>query len=338
VSYGDPRGSARLREELAQYLNRVRGARISPEAMLTTSGTVQATALLCRTLRARGATRIAVEDPGWPAQPEAVRRAGLQPVPIAVDDQGLDVERLATADPDAVFVTPAHQFPCGVALSAPRRAALLRWAQERGAVVLEDDYDAEYRFERDPVEALQGRAPVQVAYAGSVSKTLAPGLRLGFMSAPQWLMADLVAEQRADHRAGPVLDELAFAHLLARGEFDRHLRRTRRLYRRRRDALVAALGQHIPDARVAGVAAGLHALVELPPGIDEGRAAARARAHGVGLAALSELRAGDGPAAPALLLSYAAVSEPEIERGVRELALAVQEAAAQAVGAERSGA
>jgi GntR family transcriptional regulator/MocR family aminotransferase len=333
LNYGDPRGTLTLREELARYLNRARGTFVTPDAMLTTDGTVQAMALLSRTLRARGATRIAVEDPGWPAQAEAVRRAGLQPVAVPVDDGGIDVGELARIDPDAVFITPAHQFPTGAALAPERRGALIAWAEDRGAVILEDDYDAEYRYDRDAVPALQGMAPAQVVYAGSISKTLAPAMRIGWLAAPAWLMTDLAAELRADHRMSAVLGELAFAHLLAHGEFDRHIRRTRQRYRRRRDALVSALDRHLPDAAVRGVAAGLHALVELPPGVDEGRAAAGARAHGIGLAALSELRSGDDAVAPALLLSYAALPEAAIQDGVRELALAIGEATVQAVGA-----
>jgi GntR family transcriptional regulator/MocR family aminotransferase len=301
--------------------------------MTTTNGTVQAMALLCRTLRARGATRIAVEDPGWPAQSEAVRRAGLTPVAIPVDARGIDVQRLVDADPDAVFLTPAHQFPTGVALAPERRTGLIAWAEERGAVIFEDDYDAEYRYDREPVPALQGRAPGQVAYAGSVSKTLAPGMRIGWLAVPTWLMADIAAELRADHRMGAVLEELAFTHLLAHNEFDRHLRRTRQRYRRRRNVFVTAIERHLPEAQVSGVAAGLHALVLLPHGVDEARAVAAARARGIGLASLSELRAGDSSLPPALLLSYAAVTESEIEVGIRELALAVDDARARAIGA-----
>ena len=291
LNYGDPRGVAWLRRELASYLNRTRGTYVAPDAMLTTSGTVQAMALLCQTMRASGARRIAVEDPGWPAQSEAVRRAGLQPVAVPVDRDGMDVDALAAADPDAVFLTPAHQFPTGTVLGPDRRFALLAWAQERGAIVFEDDYDAEYRYDREPVSTLQGRMPDHVAYAGSVSKTLAPGLRLGWLAAPPWLITDLTAAQRADHRLGSVLNELALAHLLATGEFDRHLRRTRQRYRQRRDVLVEALARDLPDARVTGVAAGLHALVELPAGIEEADAVARARARGIGLVSLAELRA-----------------------------------------------
>jgi GntR family transcriptional regulator/MocR family aminotransferase len=158
-------------------------------------------------------------------------------------------------------------------------------------------------------------------------------VRIGWLAAPSWLMADLADELRADHRMSAVLDELTLAHLLAHGEFDRHLRRTRQRYRRRRDALIAALDQHLPDATVAGVAAGLHALVELPPGVEEERAVTASRARGIGLAALSELRSGDARMLPSLLLSYAAMPEATIARGVRELALAIGEAAIRAIGA-----
>jgi GntR family transcriptional regulator / MocR family aminotransferase len=241
-------------------------------------------------------------------------------VAVPVDDEGLRVDRLAAlgpAGPRVVMVTPAHQFPTGVVLSAGRRAALRDWAAGCEGLVLEDDYDAEYRYDRQPVGALQGLAPERVTYAGSVSKTLAPGLRLGWLVAPERLAEQLVAAKERDDLGTPVVEQLALADFLERGELDRHLRRTRAVYRGRRDALVAALERHLPGCAPTGVAAGLHLVVALPAGTDERALLAAARAAGIGLAGLSEHAV--TPAPPALLLGYGRIAEPAIEAGVRAL-------------------
>jgi GntR family transcriptional regulator/MocR family aminotransferase len=219
------------------------------------------------------------------------------------------------------MVTPAHQFPLGVVLSADRRAALMERVARVDALVLEDDYDAEYRYDRPPVGAMQGLAPERVAYAGSVSKTLAPGLRLGWLVAPERLAKAAAAAKATDDLGTPVVEQLALADFLERGELDRHLRRTRSVYRARRDELVAALARHLPGCAPAGVAAGLHLVVSLPPGSDEAAVLASARSRGLGLYGLSEHRVAPGP--PALLLGYGRIAEPAIQRGVRALADAV---------------
>jgi GntR family transcriptional regulator/MocR family aminotransferase len=216
------------------------------------------------------------------------------------------------------MVTPAHQFPLGVVLAADRRAALLDWAARAGAVVLEDDYDAEYRYDRQPVGAVQGLAPHLVVYAGSVSKTLAPGLRLGWMVVPEHLIDAVTAAKESDDLGTPVVEQLALADFLERGELDRHLRRTRSVYRDRRDALVAALARLLPDCRPTGVAAGLHLVVRLPRGADEDAVLEGARGRGLGLSGLSEHRIEPGP--PALLLGYGRIPEPAIAPAVRALA------------------
>ena len=255
------------------YLGRVRGVACDSERVIVTSGMAQGMALFGRVMAARGATAIAVEDPSSAPGRRQLASTGLEPVPLGVDGDGLRIElldaALAGAGPKVVQVTPAHQFPMGVVLSPARRAALLDWAGRCGGLVLEDDYDAEYRYDRQPVGALQGLAPECVTYAGSVSKTLAPGLRLGWMVAPEQLAADLVAAKERDDLGTPVVEQLALADFLDRGELDRHLRRTRAVYRGRRDALVAALARHLPEAKPTGVAAGLHLVVELPAGTNE---------------------------------------------------------------------
>jgi GntR family transcriptional regulator / MocR family aminotransferase len=323
--YGDPRGAPELREALAAYLGRVRGVACDPGRVIVTSGMAQGMALFGRTLVARGARRIGVEDP-WSA-PGRVQLAGtgLEPVPVDVDAHGLRVDRLAAAAPDAVVVTPAHQFPTGVVLAPERRAALAEWAVRSGAFVLEDDYDAEYRYDRAPVGAVQGLAPGSAVYAGSVSKTLAPALRLGWLVAPERLAGAIAEAKASDDLGTPVVEQLALADFLERGELDRHLRRTRATYRARRDALVAALARHLPGCVPTGVAAGLHLIVQLPEASDEAALVERARARGVALQGLAEhsMR----PRAPALLLGYGRIAEPAIEPGVRELAASIGPAA-----------
>jgi GntR family transcriptional regulator / MocR family aminotransferase len=273
-----------------------------------------------RTLLARGARRVGVGDPGSGPGRDQLSATGLEPRPIPVDGHGLRADPLAEADVDLVLVTPAHQFPTGVVLAPERRAALLDWAG-RGGLVMEDDYDAEYRYDRPPVGAVQGLAPERVVHAGSVSKTLAPALRLGWLVVPEPLVADLARAKAQDDLGTPVIEQLALADFLERGELDRHLRRTRSIYRRRRDALISSLARHVPSVRVSGIAAGLHLVAHLPTGVEEPSVVEGARARGVGLQGLGEHRLLPGP--PALLLGYGRIAEPAIEPGVRALAAAL---------------
>jgi GntR family transcriptional regulator / MocR family aminotransferase len=272
-------------------------------------------------LAARGARRIAVEDPGHLAVRRIVAASGLELVPVPVDQGGVDVEALAAAGPDAVLVTPAHHFPTTAVLAADRRAALLEWAEARDALVLEDDVDAEFRYDRAPVGSLQGLAPERVVYLGSTSRTLAPALRLGWAVAPSWLVEELVADVSGTIIAPPALDQLALVDFVERGELDRHVRRMRLRYRRRRDVLVAALERHLPELDVAGVAAGLHVVASLPRGRTEASALASARRAGVALSGLREHRIEPGGRG-ALLLGFARSTEPSLRAGVRALATA----------------
>jgi GntR family transcriptional regulator / MocR family aminotransferase len=323
LGYGDPGGLPTLRDALAEHLGRVRGVLAEPEELLVCSGFAQGLGLVCRALRRRGARRFAMEDPSHPGQRRIVAHAGLQPVPVPTDERGLRVDLLAESPVDAVLVTPAHQFPTGAVLAPERRAALVAWAERHNAVVMEDDYDAEYRYDREPVGALQGLAPERVIYAGSASKTLAPGLRLGWLVLPADLIDAVTEEKVLDDLASPVLEQLAFADLLSRGEIDRHLRRNRTRYRARRDALVSALAEHLPDLTVRGVAAGLHAVAELPAQTDEALVVAAARVRSVGVYGMTDYRfpGSSGPAA--LVLGYGGLDERAIEAGVRLLAPAV---------------
>jgi GntR family transcriptional regulator / MocR family aminotransferase len=317
LDYGDPRGDPVLREELAAHLVRVRGAAASPDAIVITSGYTQALWLVCRVLAARGVRRIAIEDPSLDDNWATIRSAGLALAPVPVDGDGARVDGLG--DAEAVLLTPAHQFPTGAVLAPARRRALLAW----GGLAIEDDYDAEYRYDRAPVGTLQRLAPDRVVHIGTASKTLAPALRLGWLLAPPELAAAVARERWAVDSGGPVVAQRAYARLLATGEVDRHLRRTRREYAHRRDALVAALADRLPECRVEGVAAGLHLVLRLPDGADEAaavRALADRRIHIRGLAGYRLTpRRGE----PALVVGYGRLPEAAIGPVVDALAAAV---------------
>jgi GntR family transcriptional regulator/MocR family aminotransferase len=336
MDYGDPRGAEVLREALADYLGRVRGIVAQPDAIVVTCGYSQGLGLVCRALAARGATRIGIEDPTWPSQGPIIAASGLTAVPIAVDDDGIRVDELARAGVDGVILTPAHQHPTGVVLSGKRRTMLLAWLRDSGAIAIEDDYDAEYRYDRAAVGSLQGRDPDRVVYAGSVSKTLTPALRIGWFVVPPRLLEAVTREKFvADHGNGRI-EQHALADFLRRGELDRHLRRMRVHYRRRRDALVEALAGALPEADVCGIAAGLHATVRLPATDDAGAIAEEARRRGVGLETLGYYRQGPHEDPPTFMLGYAQLSEPAIRAGIRELGEAVRTARRSTLPAPRS--
>jgi GntR family transcriptional regulator/MocR family aminotransferase len=266
LGYGDPRGSEWLRTELAGWLARTRGLSVSPDEIIIVTGVAQALTLLAQwLLRSGGASRgIAMEDPGSRGTRDLFAYWGLPPVPVAVDSQGLVVADLAATDVRAVVLTPAHQFPTGAVLAPERRRALLSWAAARGGLVVEDDYDAEYRYDRSPVPALQASAPGLVIYAGSTSKTLAPGMRLGWLIPPRDMHADLVAAKHAADLGSPALPQLVLAQLIASGALEQHIRLVRKRQRSRRDALLTALRSHLPEAQIEGIGAGLHLLVTFP--------------------------------------------------------------------------
>jgi GntR family transcriptional regulator / MocR family aminotransferase len=322
LGYADPAGTPELRSALARYLGRARGVAVEAERVLVTSGLTQGIALACRALHARGARRIAVEDPGFHVHRGVVAHCGLEVVPVPVDADGLQTGVLATVQADALLVTPAHQSPLGGVLAPERRAELLAWADARHAYVIEDDYDAEHRYDREPVGALQGLAPERVIYAGCASKVLAPGLRLGWLVLPRALLRAVALEKTLDDLGSSVLEQLTFADFLERGELDRHLRRMRPRYRARRDALIAALARELPDWRVGdGVAAGLHVVALLPEAVDEAAFLATAAERGMRLHGLSWFRVAPAPPAPpGLVLGFGNASEPALARAVRQLA------------------
>jgi GntR family transcriptional regulator / MocR family aminotransferase len=326
LGYGDHSGVDALRSALADYLGRVRGVIADPASIVVTSGYSQGQGLVCRALAAAGAKRIAFEDPSHPEQRLVAERAGLEPVPATVDEHGIRVDDLEGADADAVVVTPAHQHPTGAVLAGERRTALLAWLREREAIAIEDDYDAEYRYDRAAVGALQGLEPDRVVYAGSASKTLAPALRLGWLVVPPALLEAVRHEKTLADQGSARIEQCAFADFLARGELDRHLRRMRVRYRARRDALIEALADALPEATIRGIAAGLHATVELPEGNDEEAILKEARRRRIELTTMSDYRMQPGTGPSTLLLGYAQIPEATIRPGVEALADAVRAA------------
>ncbi|MFE2752724.1 PLP-dependent aminotransferase family protein [Actinosynnema sp. NPDC059335] len=326
----DPAGHAVLRTTIAQYLRRSRGADAGAASVSVCAGVSDGLVRTCRALRAEGIADVAVENPGWGRLRDAATSAGLRVHPVPVDDDGLRVDDLARTPARAVVVGAAHQFPTGAVLSPDRRAGLLRWAREVDGYVVEDDYDAEFRYDRHPVAVVQGLDPGRVFLLGSVSKTLSPALGLGWLVAPAALTpalrsANLVAA------APPVLDQLALATFIDRGWYDAHLRAARRRFRARRDLLLRTLDDLVPEGRVAGTAAGLHVLLHLPDHVDTPRAVRAAATAGLRLSDLDDYRAeesggpsrtssGDGgvarSAGRALVLGYGNIGDTEIRPAV----------------------
>jgi GntR family transcriptional regulator / MocR family aminotransferase len=327
LGYGDPRGSAVLREVLAGYLRRVRAAAASPAQMTISTGFAQGINLVLRALaRQSGVTCVAFEDPGYgSAQADETVRAvlamGIGVTYVPVDGQGLVVSELAASGAQAVVVTPAHQSPTGVVLSPARRHALTGWARHGGGYVIEDDYDSEFRYDKEPVGALQGLAPEQVFLLGTASKALAPAVRLGWVHAPSALAAAVAAEKEMSDRGSCTLDQLALATLLTTGRYDRHLRRMRTVYATRRTALTGAFARHAPRVELTGLAAGFHAVAPLPPGADETAVIAAARARRVGLHGIGAYRGHPDPVAPpALVMGFGNVRERAIEPAIAAVA------------------
>ncbi|WP_329266488.1 PLP-dependent aminotransferase family protein [Streptomyces pseudovenezuelae] len=266
LDYGDPRGRIELRTALAEYLARARGVRADPERILVCAGFSHGLRLLGAVLRARGAGTVAVESYGLDVHWNLLAAAGLRTVPLPFDARGTDPGELS--DQGAVLLTPAHQFPMGGTLHRDRRSAVVEWARRTGGLVIEDDYDGEFRYDRQPVGALQGLDPDQVVHAGTASKSLAPGLRLGWLVLPPGLMEEVLTAKGGIDACGS-LDQLTLAEFLTSGAYDRHVRAARLRYRRRRDALVAELARRAPRVHATGIAAGLHVVLRLPPGTEQ---------------------------------------------------------------------
>jgi GntR family transcriptional regulator/MocR family aminotransferase len=387
LGYGDSRGLPRLREALADYLGRVRGAIVAPDHLVVVNGLAQGLAVVARLFRQLGIDAVGVEDPGSFHTATQLDANGLVTVGVPVDHDGIDADRLfrqagdgarspaaggpggsrarpeprwsaptwsravaprsikgpgdSRARPEpawwaathsravaprstgplrAVLATPAHQFPTGVILGAARRRRLLAWADLVDGFVVEDDYDAEYRYDHQPVATLQGLAPDRVLLGGSTSKTLAPGLRLGWLAVPPRLAAEAARHKHHIDLMTPVLEQAALAELLTSGAYERHIRRNRARYRRRRDRLLELLADHLPEAKVGGEAAGMHLYVETPS-VDEAAAVAEAARRGLLVSGIADYRRSPGPAG--FVLAYAHLSGDQLRRGVQTLAAAV---------------
>jgi GntR family transcriptional regulator/MocR family aminotransferase len=318
LGYPDPAGLPALRQTLAHYLARVRGVRASPENIVICSGFAQAITLLSTVLRDNGYRALAIEAYGLASHRRAIAAAGLATPVLGVDGSGARAGELAGTEAGGVLLTPAHQFPLGVPLAARRRAEILQWARDRGGLVIEDDYDGEFRYDRRPLGALQGMAPGLVAYAGTASKSLAPALGLAWLAVPPRLTSAVVAAKvTADGYTG-IFEQLTLAEFIDSGQYDRHIRRSRLRYRRRRDRLTEVLAQRNPGVRVTGIAAGLHVLAELGGGqreADEAAVVSRAARAGLTIRGLGWFRqpggdgGGGGPAPGALVVGYGTPAE-----------------------------
>jgi GntR family transcriptional regulator/MocR family aminotransferase len=332
----DPMGEPALRAAIAGYVTTSRGARCTPDQVFIVNGTQQALDLVARVLLDPGDAAW-VEDPGYPGARAALAAAGARVVPVPVDDQGLDVTAGERAAPDArlAYVTPSHQFPLGAVMSAPRRLALLAWARRANAWLVEDDYDSEFRYSGRPLPCLQGLdaerrptgEPSRVLYVGTFNKTLVPGLRLGYLVAPESLADSLRSARAATDRHAPTFVQGVLADFIGEGHYARHLRRVRALYAERQRILVDAVGETLPELlTLAPDAAGLHLIGWLAPGVGDAAAAEAASRERVEVFPLSRFTfaASVPPSRGALLLSYAGFEGHAIRDGVRRLHRALE--------------
>ncbi len=321
-NYGDPRGNEHARAVMAGYVRRVRGAAVEPDQIVLCAGYAQGIALTLQALAGAGITQIALEDPGYGRGQtlQAILRSGLTADYVPVDGDGLDVAALAATGARAVLVTPAHQWPTGVVLAPHRRHELVAWAKRTDAIIIEDDYDAEFRYDREPVGVVQGLAPDHTVAIGTVSKSLAPALRLGWMLCPPRLVEAIAGQKVLADRGSPTLDQLTLATLIESGRYDRHLRRMRTLYAARRSVLVEALATHASPVRVSGLSAGFHAVAHLPDGLDEPAVIAAAAARSVGLYGMSSNRSSRATTPPCLVLGFGNLGERAIAEGIATVA------------------
>ncbi len=317
--YGDPRGQEQLREVVAAYLRRVRGAVTDPEHIVICSGFAQGVHLVLRALKRAGLRCVGLEDPGHAETRQVSGLVGVEVAPVRVDAGGIVVDELLQTAAGAVILTPAHQTPTGVVLAPQRRHALVDWACRTDATIIEDDYDAEIRYDREPVGAMQGLASAHVALLGTVSKSLAPALRLGWIVCPPALTAEIANQKLLDDHGSPGLDQLALALLIESGRYDRHLRRIRGVYARRRLRLTRALAAYAPQVELQGLEAGFHAVLQLPDDADEQAVIAAARERGVGLYPMSAYRMSGLTTPPQLVLGFGNVSDDAVERGIARI-------------------
>jgi GntR family transcriptional regulator/MocR family aminotransferase len=322
LGYPDPRGLAALRTALAGYLARARGVIASPDNVVICAGFTHGLALACQVLRGRGATAVATEAYGHRLHRRIIEAQGLRIASVQVDTSGA-VPPGPPGAVSAVVLTPAHQFPLGMTLAPGRRTAFVRWAARTAGVIIEDDYDGEFRFDRQPVGAVQALAPGHVIYAGTASKSLAPGLRLGWLVVPEAMIGEVLAVKELSGCSNGALDQLALAAFIESGGYDRQIRQSRLAYRRRRDRLITALRRQAPAVRLTGIAAGLHALAELPSQDSEADVIARAAMHGVAVDGLGSYTAPGHERGPALVIGYGRPAEHAFTTAVSRLCAAL---------------
>jgi GntR family transcriptional regulator/MocR family aminotransferase len=320
LRYGGPMGYEPFREEIAAYLRAARGVRCEAAQVMVVSGSQQALQIAARVLLEVGSP-VWVEEPGYAGARDVLALAGARLLAVPVDAEGLDVSAgIARGKARAVYVTPSHQYPLGVTMSASRRLQLLEWARRSGAWILEDDYDSEYRYESQPIAALQGLdRDARVVYLGTFSKVLFPALRLGYLVIPPDLVPRFAAVREAMDIFPPTLFQAALGDFIAGGHFARHLRRTRQLYRERRSALAEALRRNLGDAlEVLGDQAGLHLVARLTGRRSDREIALRASRQGLWTMPLSACYLGP-PTSQGLVLGYGGSSVGTIPAAVRKL-------------------
>jgi GntR family transcriptional regulator/MocR family aminotransferase len=321
--YTGPWGVARLRRQLEDHLGRLRAAMAPADGIVVVTGRTQALTVIARTLAAAGHVHVAVEDPGPPLHRHLLQAHGLKAVPIPVDDEGLDVDVLVASDCRAVLTSPSCQFPTGAVMSAARRARLLEWAVARNALIIEDDQRADFHFGRPALACLQGMRPGQVMLIGSVSMTLSPAMRLGWIVPPPQLLRAVAETKRDDDFGTPVMEQHVLATWLESGQYDQHVRSARRMYAVRRTVLSHQLLQHFPQWPQRGIPAGLEILLEMPDSVSDRHVAAHARQLGLGVTALRSMRVrSTGPSG--LVLSYARLAPRQCAEAVTRLKFAVQ--------------
>jgi GntR family transcriptional regulator/MocR family aminotransferase len=325
--YGDPAGHPQLRATLAEYLARVRGVSADPRRTVICSGFHHGLDLVAGALAAHGTTAVAVESYGLDLYRRLLEARGMQTPDIGVDEQGARTSDLENVSAGAVLLTPAHQFPTGVALSADRRGAAIDWARATGGFILEDDYDGEFRYDRTPIGALQSLDPERVLYFGTSSKSLAPALRVAWMVVPEALLSS-VLEAKGRVETVSVLDQLTLSEFISSGSFDHHIRSRRNNYRRRRDRLIEALAQNVPQVRLRGMPAGLQALLGLPAGTEDNVVAA-AKRHGLAVTGLAPFRYGattvDEARDDGLVVNYSAISDSTWDNALDLLIVALRD-------------
>lgn len=322
LAYGDPQGHRPLREAIAAHLAAVRGARCAPDQVIVVSGSQQAIAIVAEVLLEPGDT-VLFEEPGYFAARAAFEALGARLEPVPVDGEGFDVAAAVRQAPHArlAYVTPSHQNPLCVTMSLPRRRALLQWAGTSGGWVLEDDNAGECRYRGRPLAALQGiDQHGRVLYAGTFSKVLFSGLRLGYLVAPPDLLPAMVRARELMDRQSPGIEQAVLADFMLEGHFSRHLRRMRTLYASRQEALLAAVRRHAADLLEIGDAeGGVNRVAWLAPGLSDVEAAEALRPHGFACLPLSDFRLRPGGRG-ALVLGFAGMPEPEIDAGIERMA------------------